>query len=412
MPAVVNTELGGGLTDTRGVKKLEPEEVAEAIVEAIETNRFDVWVPKSSAEIAVVLNLVPRKGREAIARFMKADKVLAEVDEKERAAYEDRAAHSTADETGRRGGLGLGRLIDGRPPARRSHRRVATMDADPDDSPAAVPRRSAAATGSGAEGPRLDHHRRGRGGAARPGASKPRASRRSGGRSASWFRSGVHPAIQVCVRRNGAVILDRAIGHARGTGPRDPGDAERVLATTETPFCVYSTSKAITAFVVHKLGERGLLSHRRPGRRVHPRVRGQRQGRDHDRPRPRPSRRRAEPAPGGARPRLHRRPRPPPQGALRRQADLRRRPGLGLPRRRRRLHPRRGRLRVTGRDIRTVLAEEFLDPLGFRWRTTASREPDVGEVATQLHHRPAHGAAALQPAHPRARARRSTGSSR
>ena len=48
MPAVVNTELGGGLTDTRGVKKLEPEEVAEAIVEAIETNRFDVWVPKSS----------------------------------------------------------------------------------------------------------------------------------------------------------------------------------------------------------------------------------------------------------------------------------------------------------------------------------------------------------------------------
>ena len=81
MPAVVNTELGSGLTDTRGVKKLEPEEVAEAIVEAIETNRFDVWVPKSSAGISVILNLVPRSGREAIARFMKADKVLAEVDE-------------------------------------------------------------------------------------------------------------------------------------------------------------------------------------------------------------------------------------------------------------------------------------------------------------------------------------------
>jgi NADP-dependent 3-hydroxy acid dehydrogenase YdfG len=95
MPAVVNTELGSGLTDTRGVKKLEPEEVAEAIVEAIETNRFDVWVPRSSAGISVILNLVPRSGREAIARFMKADKVLAEVDEQERAAYEDRAAKST-----------------------------------------------------------------------------------------------------------------------------------------------------------------------------------------------------------------------------------------------------------------------------------------------------------------------------
>jgi short-subunit dehydrogenase len=100
MPAVVNTELGSGLTDTRGVKKLEPEEVADAIVEAIETNRFDVWVPKSSAGIAVVLNLVPRRGREAIAHFMKADKVLAEVDEAKRAAYEDRAAHSTAEEHG------------------------------------------------------------------------------------------------------------------------------------------------------------------------------------------------------------------------------------------------------------------------------------------------------------------------
>ena len=97
MPAVVNTELGSGLTDTRGVKKLEPEEVAEAIVEAIETNRFDVWVPRSSAGIAVALNMVPRSGREFIARTMKADKVLAEVDDATRASYEERAACSTAE---------------------------------------------------------------------------------------------------------------------------------------------------------------------------------------------------------------------------------------------------------------------------------------------------------------------------
>jgi CubicO group peptidase (beta-lactamase class C family) len=32
-----------------------------------------------------------------------------------------------------------------------------------------------------------------------------------------------------------------------------------VAATVDTPFCVYSTSKAITAFVVHKLAERGVL---------------------------------------------------------------------------------------------------------------------------------------------------------
>jgi CubicO group peptidase (beta-lactamase class C family) len=32
-----------------------------------------------------------------------------------------------------------------------------------------------------------------------------------------------------------------------------------VPATVDTPFCVYSASKAITAFVVHTMIERGLL---------------------------------------------------------------------------------------------------------------------------------------------------------
>src|SRR5919201_1036542 len=60
------------------------------------------------------------------------------------------------------------------------------------------------------------------------------------------YRSGVHPAVQVCVRREGAVVLDRAIGHARGNGPRDPEDAEKVPATPGTPFVIYSGAKAIT----------------------------------------------------------------------------------------------------------------------------------------------------------------------
>src|SRR5688500_10306611 len=69
------------------------------------------------------------------------------------------------------------------------------------------------------------------------------------------YRSGVHPALQLCLRRNGEVVLDRAVGHARGNGPQDPDDADRVPVTTRTPFCVYSTSKAITALVVHMLHE-------------------------------------------------------------------------------------------------------------------------------------------------------------
>ena len=73
------------------------------------------------------------------------------------------------------------------------------------------------------------------------------------------YRSGVHPALQLCLRREGEVVLDRAIGHARGNGPDDGEDAPKVPATTETPFCVYSTSKGITAMVVHMLVERGAL---------------------------------------------------------------------------------------------------------------------------------------------------------
>ncbi len=74
------------------------------------------------------------------------------------------------------------------------------------------------------------------------------------------YRSGIHPAIAVCLRRNGHVVLDRAIGHARGNGPRKNDRlVPPVLATPETPFVLYSASKAITAMVVHLLDQRGEL---------------------------------------------------------------------------------------------------------------------------------------------------------
>jgi len=94
MPAVVKTELGSGLPETRAIKPIEPEDVADAIVAALERPKFDVWVPRESAAISKVMNLLPRGGREGIARLLKADKVLAEPDTRVRAAYEDRAAHS------------------------------------------------------------------------------------------------------------------------------------------------------------------------------------------------------------------------------------------------------------------------------------------------------------------------------
>ena len=73
------------------------------------------------------------------------------------------------------------------------------------------------------------------------------------------YRSGFYPAIALCVRRHGQVVLDRAIGHARGNGPSDREDATRTPATPRTPFVIFSASKAMTAVVAHLLDERGLL---------------------------------------------------------------------------------------------------------------------------------------------------------
>src|SRR5579859_7951837 len=47
------------------------------------------------------------------------------------------------------------------------------------------------------------------------------------------YRSGVHPALTLCVRRHGRVVLDRAIGHERGNGPDDDADTPKRLATPE-----------------------------------------------------------------------------------------------------------------------------------------------------------------------------------
>ena len=64
----------------------------DAIAEALETGRFEVWVPRSTKAINTMMGFVPRRGREAIARGFKADKILAEPNQAERAAYEERAA--------------------------------------------------------------------------------------------------------------------------------------------------------------------------------------------------------------------------------------------------------------------------------------------------------------------------------
>jgi len=73
------------------------------------------------------------------------------------------------------------------------------------------------------------------------------------------YRDGLHPAIQLCVRRRGQVLIDRAIGYARGAGPHDPPDGVKIPVTPETPFNTFSASKAVTAMVIHLMDQQHLL---------------------------------------------------------------------------------------------------------------------------------------------------------
>ena len=84
-----------------------------------------------------------------------------------------------------------------------------------------------------------------------------------------FYRSGIHPAIQVCLRRKGEIVLNRAIGHASGNGPEDSADTRKIPATTETPFNIFFRIKSD-----HRDGDAsprsgGDRAHRRPGLRVH-----------------------------------------------------------------------------------------------------------------------------------------------
>lgn len=195
------------------------------------------------------------------------------------------------------------------------------------------------------------------------------------------YRSGIHPAMQLCVRRHGDVLIDRAIGHASGNGPDDPRHGRKVPATPATPFNIYSASKAVTAMVIHLLDQRRLLHLNDPVCEYIPEFGCQ--GKD---------------AITIQHVLTHRAgvPNLPPEvmrlETLEDDDEVVRimcaatpawRPGRRLA-----YHAITGGFilaeivkRVTGKSIRTVLKQEILQPLGFRWTNYGVAPRDVAKVA-------------------------------
>jgi CubicO group peptidase (beta-lactamase class C family) len=73
------------------------------------------------------------------------------------------------------------------------------------------------------------------------------------------YKSGLHPAIALCIRRRGRVVVERAIGHLSGNAPGAPRDTPKIPIRYDSLFNLFSASKAITAMVAHLLEQRGLV---------------------------------------------------------------------------------------------------------------------------------------------------------
>ncbi|MGW4249604.1 serine hydrolase domain-containing protein, partial [Nocardia sp. NPDC004722] len=75
-----------------------------------------------------------------------------------------------------------------------------------------------------------------------------------------WYRLGTTPAIQVCLRHRGQVVLNRAIGYGWGNAPKDAADADKRLVTPDSPFCGFSTAKGVSAALMFMLIEQGAFA--------------------------------------------------------------------------------------------------------------------------------------------------------
>ncbi|HSC02122.1 MAG TPA: SDR family oxidoreductase [Solirubrobacteraceae bacterium] len=96
LPIGVNTELYSGVAAARGFPTAEPQEVANTIVELLQTGKFELFVPRKAGAITRMQGLMPRRMAEAIIRLTKGDQLLLAADPAARAAYETRINSSAS----------------------------------------------------------------------------------------------------------------------------------------------------------------------------------------------------------------------------------------------------------------------------------------------------------------------------
>ncbi len=90
LPGFVDTEMSAGLKGLRGMRPLSAAEVAKAIVQALQTGRADVYVPRTLGLMVSIQPIAPRWLVSLGTRLLRSDRLLTQPDALERAAYEAR----------------------------------------------------------------------------------------------------------------------------------------------------------------------------------------------------------------------------------------------------------------------------------------------------------------------------------
>jgi short-subunit dehydrogenase len=89
-PSQVKTAMIEGQPQPRLLPVVTPDDVADAVIGAVQNDRFEVWVPASQGISAKLGLLLPRRARERVLRGLGVHRIGGDVDAAARQAYHER----------------------------------------------------------------------------------------------------------------------------------------------------------------------------------------------------------------------------------------------------------------------------------------------------------------------------------
>jgi NADP-dependent 3-hydroxy acid dehydrogenase YdfG len=95
LPTFTNTELISGTSPSAGQKRVQPTDIAAAIVKVLDKPKTQVSVPGWGRLVGIMTKLLSDRSRRWLSKRTDMDTVFLNLDTSARQAYEDRAQHAT-----------------------------------------------------------------------------------------------------------------------------------------------------------------------------------------------------------------------------------------------------------------------------------------------------------------------------